>query len=162
MHSCCVCLCVSFILAFFVTFRFFLLIKDNSNNIFLNIFCLLPSHFLSLFAVCFLFFSLSFLLYCMVYYKKLFTSCFEPSQLALSAFFSLFLFEIYHWIINFKFNSRPPQLQYLSHSLQLLPCSLSRLILNPAPSLALLLLLRCPTHIYNCFLPLDNYYYAYY
>lgn len=129
----------------------------------MNIFCLLPSHFLSLFAVCFLFFSLSFLLYCMVYYKKLFTSCFEPSQLALPAFFSLFLFEIYHWIINFKFNPRPPQLQYLSHSLQLLPCSLSRLILNPAPSLALLLLLlRCPTHIYNCFLPLDNYYYAYY
>lgn len=99
----------------------------------------------------------------MVYYKKLFTSCFEPSQLALPAFFSLFLFEIYHWIINFKFNPRPSP----AISISLTPTSSfltrSRLILNPAPSLALLLLLlRCPTHIYNCFLPLDNYYYAYY
>lgn len=100
----------------------------------------------------------------MVYYKKLFTSCFEPSQLALPAFFSLFLFEIYHWIINFKFNPRPSP----AISISLTPTSSfltrSRLILNPAPSslALLLLLLRCPTHIYNCFLPLDNYYYAYY
>lgn len=59
----------------------------------------------------------------MVYYKKLFTSCFEPSQLALPAFLSLFLFEIYHWIINFKFN--PPCNIYLTHSNFSLPHTLA-------------------------------------
>lgn len=122
-------------LLFSLLFVFFVLIKDNSNNncFFWIFFVYFPPTF-SLFAVCV--FSLSFLLYCMVYYKKLFTSCFEPSQLALPAFFSLFLFEIYHWIINFKFY---PPLTNLSHSLQL-----------PSILLTLTLILNLPSRYCCC------------
>lgn len=126
--SCCVSVCF-FYPCFFRYFSFFSLIKDNSNNnCFFEYFFYFPPTF-SLFAV---FFSLSFLLYCMVYYKKLFTSCFEPSQLALPAFFSLFLFEIYHWIINFKFY--PPLPTNLSHSLQLSSILLTLTLILNLPS----------------------------
>lgn len=130
----------------------------------MNIFCLLPFHFLFICCVCFLFLVLSFSSIVWYIIKSFSHSCFEPSQLALPAFFSLFLFEIYHWIINFKFY--PPH-----ESISLTPTSLPStlltltLILN-LPSLSLLLLL--PKHIYNCLFcfflsfSLDNYYYAYY
>lgn len=137
------CVCVFLLSLLFSLLFVFSLIKDNSNNnCFFYIFCLLPSHVLFICCVCVSCFSLSFLLYCMVYYKKLFTSCFEPSQLALPAFFSFFLFEIYHWIINF--NVLPPKSISLTPTAPPLPAHSNRWFL-------ILLALLLPKHIYNCF-----------
>lgn len=144
---CCVSVCFIYP-CFFVTFRFFLLIKDNSNNIFLNIFCLLPSYSFSLFAVCvFFFFSLSFLLYCVWYIIKSFShrvfwtlSISPPRLCSLLLFYFLFIRNIP--LDYFNFNSFP-----LSHSLPWF------LIFLDSP-LSLSRSFSLPKYIYNCcFIP---------
>lgn len=133
------CVCFFYPCFFFRYFR--LLIKDNSNNncFFEYFFFFFNFPSFSFYLLCVCFFSLSFLLYCMVYYKKLFTSFWTPLNLPSPHprpfSFSLFLFEIYHWIsfpslLHLKSLQIPPP-RTLTHP------STSLLILNPSLSLLL-------------------------
>lgn len=134
LFICCVRVVVFFYPCFFVTFR--LIIKDNSNNIFFEYFPLTLLSFL-FYLLCVFFFTLSFLLYCMVYYKKLFTSRVLPFSICAPLIcFSLSFYSKY--TTGLPSNVPPP-----SHSWFLISLSRSCSLLASSPP---------TTHIYNCFL----------